>query len=53
MPPKKDATRYRVLVGVDYATKGGAVRHEPGDVVDDIPADVVDAWLAEHVIEEF
>lgn len=37
-----------MLVGVDY----GGVRHEPGEVVADIPPGMVAVWLAEHVIEE-
>lgn len=48
---KKEPTSYRVLVGCNYTVKGIEVRREPGDVVDDVPADVVDAWLAENVIE--
>lgn len=50
MPPK-DKRTHRVLVGVNYHAKGAEVRREPGDLADDIPADVVDVWLAENVIE--
>lgn len=38
---------YRVLVGLNY----GDVRREPGDVVDDLPADSVAWLLAQGCIE--
>lgn len=41
--------QFRVLVGVNYGPRD--VRREPGELVDDIPATVVAAWLSEGVIE--
>lgn len=45
--------RYRVLAGLNYPTKAGEKRAEPGDVVSDLPAKAV-AWLLEqgHIKEE-
>jgi hypothetical protein len=39
--------KYRVLVGVDYATR----RAEPGEIVDDIPAKSI-KWLREQGLIE-
>lgn len=38
------AKTYRALVGINYPTKGGEKRAEPGDVVSDLPAKSVQ-WL--------
>lgn len=38
---------FKVLIGINYPTKGGEKRAEPGDVVDDIPK-VDQKWLLEH-----
>lgn len=42
-----------IKVGVDYIPKGKRteVRHEPGDVVDDLPAEVAKSWLKQGIIE--
>lgn len=44
-------TRYRVNVGINYPPND--TRAEPGDIVDDIPTDIVKTWLAEGVIERY
>jgi hypothetical protein len=36
--------KYRALVGLDYPTKAGDKRAEPGDVVSDLPTKSVE-WL--------
>ena len=38
---------YEVVDGLDYPTKGGEKRAEPGDVVTDLPAKSID-WLLER-----
>lgn len=42
--------RYEVLVGVNYPTKQGEKRAEPGDVVDDLPAGSVQWLVAQGVV---
>lgn len=42
--------RFRVLIGVTY--NDDLRRAEPGDVVDDLPPNVIAAWLREGVIEK-
>lgn len=41
------AKSWRVLVGVNYPTKSGEKRAEPGDIVTDLPASSV-PWLHEQ-----
>lgn len=36
--------KFKVLVGLDYPTKQGKKRAEPGDCVDDLPKSSLD-WL--------
>lgn len=44
--------KFKVLVGINYPTKGGKEkRAEPGDVVDDIPK-IDHKWLLEQGIIE-
>lgn len=45
---------YRVLVGIDYVPAKGKVpkRAEPGDIVTDLPAAVIPAWVEQRVVEE-
>lgn len=46
---------YRVLVGINYLPRGRGTtekRAEPGELVDDLPASVVEVWLEQRVIEE-
>lgn len=46
----KAKPKYTVLVGIDYPDgKGGELRAEPGDVVDDLPAKSI-GWLTEQAI---
>lgn len=42
--------RYEVLRGFDYA--GGTRQHEPGDIVDDLPAEFASWMVAEGTIRE-
>lgn len=42
---------YRCLVGLDYEADGRHVRHEPGDIADDIPAKSAVWLLAQGLIE--
>lgn len=44
--------KYRVLVGIDYMPARGKEpkRAEPGDIVADLPASVVETWLERGVI---
>ena len=44
----KSVGQYRVLVGINYGPTDK--RAEPGDVVDDLPAGIVETWIAEKVI---
>lgn len=46
--------KYRVLVGCNYPSlvQAEAVRREIGDVVDDMPPGTIQAFLADHVIEQ-
>jgi hypothetical protein len=46
---KAKSKTYRILVGVNYGSP--EVRHEPDEVVDDVPAKVVKPWLEQGVIE--
>lgn len=40
--PAPGAAQYRVVVGLNYPTPEGEKRAEPGDVVDDLPAEAVE-----------
>lgn len=43
---------FRVLVGINYPTKGGEKRAEPEDIVTDLPAKSVKWLLEQGYVEE-